>query len=223
MRGICFFLPVVMSLAAAQSASATLIVSARVWNGSSWGSLVGTDGNFIPRIQFGIFLSFTNEGADLRACRFNVFGGESRHLEQFDRTIEISGSGLGRQAPYNVGSNPLATFFNSTGFRIDDASDTGNSPNLSILSQQPIPPTDTSHSILLYRFDFIPSPFLTGLGVTISPNEVIAVFDLPGGGFSPPLVPNTIETATVIFIPAPATTILVASAGLFTLRRRCSR
>jgi len=212
-----------VSLIVARSASATIIMSARVWNGSSWGSQLGTDGNAVPRIQFAVFLSFTNEGADLRAARYNVFAGESRTLTTVDRTIDITSAGLGRQAPYNTGANPLATFFRPTGFRIDEATDSANSPDVGILNMQPFPPIDSSHSILLYRFDFIPSPSLTGVGVVVSPNEAIAVFDLPGGGFSPPLAPDIIETATVIFVPAPATTALLAAVGFHALWRRRSR
>lgn len=207
-------------LGGAPEASATLVVSARVRVGSTWRSELLTDGNIVARIELGIFLSFTDEGADLRACRFNVVGNESRRLDEADRAIAISGGGLGRQAPYNLGSNPLSTFFTPGVFRIDEAGDAANNPDVGILCTQPLPPVDASHLILLYRFDFLPAPWLTGVGVTITPGEVVAAFDLAGGGFSPAIQPDRVESATLVFVPAPSTLVLGAAALIGAVRRR---
>jgi subtilisin family serine protease len=207
-----------VGLLAPAGVRADVVLQARVWTGSQWGTFLGTDGNLVPHIQVGIFAQYT-DAVGIVDARFNIRGQESRSLGTGDRTLELTGSGLGPQAPFHI-TGSAAAFFTPMSWRIDALGDGGNDPSLGLqLSQNP-PFNPTANPSLLYTFTYSPSIGLTALTVTITPGEA-GVFVLPAAGGVP--VPASVtgyETATIAFAPSPAPLAALALAGFAGARRR---
>jgi hypothetical protein len=208
----------VVSGCAGAAPTVTIDVKARFGDWMPWVDFIPWDDG--ERYEFAVFVSFT-EGVAFSDATFNV---TSMDLP-VGSTVQLSGPGLGDQAPYDAAFESNATFWTGDDFRLDAASDAANSASIGLRVAQ-LPPVltggviGTENPAMVMRFDVTMGNFPRALVAHVGAGEASARAFTSTFGTGLPVAATTINYDGVrIFIPSPSW-VPCAVIGAIALRRR---
>lgn len=216
------------SLLASQAHAQNLALSVKfsIDGGATWVSDASANPGSV--VQVGLFMSgdgvYGLGGATLRLTATGA--------NALDTAVFAAGTDTGRVGPFNFGSATNAIFSNADGFRIDAASDAGNSNTAAGMTFFQRDPSSggvvfsTANPALCFRFDIhsvdVPGAERT---ITIDLDQVsrgVATYYSSSSATRPTSATVTLNSGILNLFPAPSTLTLALLGPLFAGRRRRS-
>lgn len=203
------------------------------------------DINVVPgedRVFVRVIMSIPDSFHGISGARYNVVseagqwdanGGQ----DSVDLSVAKGSATDGRIAGFDFGGQTQVVFESSNTLRIDAKGDTGNNPNAGISTSQNTPGAlgtnfNTNKSAVVYKFainlsnarvagDKIVLKIMDG-GANGSPDQITSYkgYATSSSTAGDQMTGETGDTATITFVPAPASLALVGLAGLAAGRRR---